>query len=115
MGETRVKARRYRILQLSTHDCLTEKERVLYDKYRECSDSSDKKILRGIFEDEIKKFSGARSIPDNRLHKKNKDGSLSEEYRKEIQNPLFEGEMARIANDFTETFPLIKEIVYFEC
>lgn len=115
MGETRVKARRYRILQLSTHDCLTEKERVLYDKYRECSDSSDKKILRGIFEDEIKKFSGVRSIPDNRIHKKNKDGSLSEEYRKEIQNPLFEGEMARIANDFTETFPLIKEIVYFEC
>lgn len=115
MGETRIKARRYRIFQLSTHDCMTDYERVLYDKYVECTNDTDKKILRRLFEDTVKSFSGIRSILDERLYKKNKDGTLSEEYRKEIQNPLFEGEMARIANDFTEIFPLIKEIVYFEC
>lgn len=115
MGETRIKARRYRIFQLSTHDCMTEDERDLYNKYVECTNDADKKILRRLFEDTVKSFSGIRSIPDSRLYKKNKDGSLSSEYIKEIQNPLFEGEMARIANDFTETFPLIKEIVYFEC
>ena len=115
MGETRIKARRYRIFQLSTHDCMTEDERVLYDKYIECNNVSEKKVLRRLFENTVQSFEGIRSIPDSRLHKKNDDGTLSDEYIKEIQNPLFEGEMARIANDFKETFPLIKEIVYFEC
>ena len=115
MTETKVKARRCRIFQLSSHDCMTEKERVLYNKYVECKDKTEKKILRGIFENMVKNFDGIRSIPNERLRKKNKDGTLSEEYLNDIQNPLFEGEMTRIANDFKETFPLIKEIVYFEC
>lgn len=115
MTETRVKARRYRIFQLSSFDCMTEKERVLYDKYEECNNKAEKMILHEVFEKEVKNYKGIRSIPDERLRKKNKDGSLSDDYIEKIQNPLFEGEMARIANDFKETFPLIKEIVYFEC
>ena len=115
MTETRVKARRYRIFQLSSYDCMTEAERVLYDKYEECNDKAEKRVLYEVFEKEVKNFKGVRSIPDEKLRKKNKDGSLSDDYIEKIQNPLFEGEMARIANDFKETYPLIKEIVYFAC
>lgn len=115
MGKTRIKARRYRIFQLSTYDCLTEDERTLYDAYNECLDKYKKKKLKGIFERTIADFKGIRSIPDSRLYKRNQDGTLSDEYRKEIQNPMFEGEMARIATDFQNKFPLVKEIVYFQC
>lgn len=115
LGKTRIKARRYRIFQLSTYDCLSEDERILYDTYNECSDKNKKRSLRGIFEKTVAGFNGIRTIPDNRLYKRNKDGTLTDEYRKEIQNPMFEGEMARIATDFSEKFPLVKEIVYFEC
>ena len=115
LGKTRIKARRYRIFQLSTYDCLTDDERTLYDTYNECSDKNKKKKLRGIFEKTVASFNGIRTIPDTRLYKLNKDGILTDEYRKEIQNPMFEGEMARIATDFKDKFPLVKEIVYFEC
>lgn len=115
MGETRIKARRYRIFQLSTFDCLIEDERVLYNAYKKCSDKKEKRRLRRIFEKAVANFNGVRCIPDSRLHKKNKDGTLSDEYIKEIQIPLFEGEMARIATDFQSKFPLVKEIIYFEC
>lgn len=115
MAETRVNARRYRIFQLSSHDCMTETERIFYNDYIKCTKKEEKASLRIKFENEIKKFEGIRFIPRERLRKRNKDGGLTEEYIDEIQNPLFEGEMARIANDFKETFPLVKEIVYFEC
>lgn len=115
MGETRIKARRYRIFQLSTYDCLIEDERTLYNAYIECSDKRQKRDLREIFERTVANFKGVRCIPDSRLYKKNKDGTLADEYRKEIQNPMFEGEMARLATDFQSEFPLVKEIVYFEC
>lgn len=115
MGKTRIESRRYRIFQLSTYDCLIEDERTLYDAYNECSDKCNKKKLREMFEKTVANFKGIRSIPDSRLYKRNKDGTLTNEYRKEIQNPMFEGEMARIANDFSEKFPLVKVIVYFEC
>ena len=51
MGKTRIEARRYRIFQLSTYDCLTDDERTLYDTYNECSDKSKKKKFK--LEDEF--------------------------------------------------------------
>ncbi len=115
MSKIRIEARRYRIFQLSTHDCMTVDERILYDSYIKCNEKKRKKELRRIFEELVENFKGIRSIPDNRLYKVNEDGTLSREYKKDIQNPMFESEMARIANDFSEKYPLVKEIVYFEC
>ena len=115
MTETRIKARRYRIFQLSTHDCMTKAEREIYDTYKSENNKDRKKELRAEFDKLLDEFEGVRSIPNSRLYKTNADGTLSTEYRKEIQNPMFESAMARFANDFKEKYPFVNEIVYLEC
>ena len=61
------KARRYMIYNLSTFDCFTEKERVLYNSYGKCSKKDDKAILRKMFDDEVGSFKGVRTIVDSRI------------------------------------------------
>lgn len=113
MSKNKINARRVRILNLSTFDCLTEIEHAMYNAYKKCNKPDDKKVLKTTLDDMIIAYTGIREISKNSIFK-SKDGVLTDEYREDKQIALFESELVRMANDMDTIFPLIKEIVYLD-
>jgi len=111
--------RRVRILKLSVFDCLTPEERALWNAQDKCNQKDEKKSLKKLFDDEIKTQSNndfIRKVNDECIFKKDAEGNLTNEYRDgNTQVALFESEVIRLSEDFSDDFPLIKEVVFMKC
>ena len=64
------------MFNLSTFDCLTDRERVLYNGWKKAK-NSDRKIMREEYEEKIEGFQGVREISSDRIY--NADDTPKEE------------------------------------
>lgn len=107
---------RVRILRLSIFSTLTEEEDTLYSAYRKCNKPKQKIILKSMFVDKVKSYSGIRKIKPDSIYQKDADGNLTNEYRWDKQIALFESGMTRnIKTDENDECPLVTEIVFMIC
>lgn len=107
---------RVRILRLSVFSTLTEEEDTLYNAYKKCNKPKQKMILKSMFVDKVKSYSGIRKIKPDSIYQKDADGNLTNEYRWDKQIALFESGMTRnIKTDENDECPLVTEIVFMIC
>lgn len=107
---------RVRILRLSVFSTLTDEEDALYNAYEKCSNAKQKAILKSMFVDKVRSYSGIREIKKHSIYQKDSDGNLTDEYIWDKQIALFESGMTRnIQTDENDECPLVKEIVFMIC
>lgn len=111
-----MKPRRIRIYKLSTFDAYTKEERKLHNIYKygdvAKSGANDKKsaVERKAERDrKIAEFSGIRTVSLNAS-----GNSATGSRREDKEIALFESQIARIASDFREQCPFIKEVIYMK-
>lgn len=108
------KARRYMLFNLSVSDTLTDEERALYNSLYKAK-KEDKDVLRDMYHEKIKSYSGIRMIDNSKLYQK--DNSLN--LGKVIAG--FENEAVRLCDSFVfdednpKQIPLIKEFAIMDC
>ncbi len=111
-----LRLRRYRLYNLSTHDCFTDKERALYNSISK-SQEKQRETLKQLLEEEIEKSNGkVRIVPAKCTRKDDKP-------RVDKQIAAFENEVCRLSDDFnsftfkefTSDIPFVKEIVILDC
>ncbi len=103
------------MFNLSVFDCLTEKEREIYNQYKSKSKPDEKQIAKEELLKSVRSYSNAREIPKRSLFNKEDEPIIS----KLIAG--FENECVRLSESFVydekspKDIPLIKEIVILDC
>lgn len=109
------KARRFILFDLSVSDTLTDEERALFNAYDKTSNKNDKEIMRNLYHEKIKSFTGTRTIEHKKLYQE--DGSPC--LNKVIAG--FENEAVRLCDSFVfnednpKQIPLITEYMIMDC
>ena len=109
------KPRRVRIYKLSTFDSYTEEERKLHNIYKGREPGT--KTIAGKKQDRDEKiaaFQGVRKVEINKTRKSEEELTNWGQDSTDKEIALFESQFARIASNFREKYPLIKEVVYMK-
>lgn len=103
------------IFNLSIFDCLTEKERKLYNKYKANNKTDDRQSIKEEILKSVKDYSEIRKINKNALFDKNGEAIIS----KLIAG--FENECVRLSESLVydeenpKDIPLIRDIIILDC
>lgn len=109
------KARRFMLFNLSVSDTLTDEERALFNAYDKTGNKDDKAIMKNLYHDKIKSFTGVRTIDHKKIYQE--DGSPC--LNKVIAG--FENEAVRLCSSFVfdednpKQIPLITEYMIMDC
>lgn len=109
------KPRRVRIYKLSTFDSYTEEERKLHNIYKGREPGT--KTIAGKKQDRDEKiaaFQGVRKVEMSKTRKSEEELTNWGQDSTDKEIALFESQFARIASNFKEKCPLIKEVVYMK-